>query len=301
MSDNKKSVKNSSHAYYGKNKPSSGKGFGKRASGEGATKRKGSTQMQPVAKGVGKKEFGGKTPLLPGGAAPARFFINEISLGGDGTFFPDLSKTTLLILGSGFTMLLPLFEKVGFGSIHAACDDNEEIFGYKANTPKEKQVPVLFVDYASLDHKPESFDFVFCQATLASGYRNKLIKEIKRILKPGGLLITSEVICAKKPAPTFLNDILSGSGQDPLYSDEFESYYTSRKFELLNSADFTDELDEFYITWYKKLENSLKSASSEKRQEIRKEFAGEKHEITTMVKGGALKFLEFKTRILRKL
>lgn len=240
---------------------------------------------------IGSKLPDNKSPFLPGGSAPIRFFLNEV----------QPHEGSLLILGNGFTEIVPHFLNTGFSPIHAASDDNTEIFGFKANTPKDQQVPALYVEYTSLDHKTESFDFVFCQATLTLGVRNKLVKEIKRVLKPGGHLITTEILCNKKPAPTFLNDIWADSGQDPLFTDDFEPYYTSRNFEVVKTADFTDELDEFYIKSFKMLESNLKSVSAEQRQKIRKEFAGEKHEITSLVKGGALKYMNLKTMILKKL
>lgn len=232
-----------------------------------------------------------KSPFLPGGDSPVKFFLKE---------FPE-RDCSLLILGNGFPQLVPFFVDAGFSSVKAASDDNTEVFEYKANTPKEKQIPSLCVDYASLDYKDESFDHVFCQATLTLSGRNKLIKQIRRVLKPGGHLTTSEILCNKKPAPTFLNDIWAESGQDPLYTDEFEPYYTSRGFIIKSSADFTNDLDEFYIKSYKLLESSLKSLPADKRVQFRKDFVQEKHEITSLVKGGALKYMNLKTMILQKL
>ncbi len=231
-----------------------------------------------------------KSPFLPGGDSPVKFFLNE---------FPERNGS-LLLLGNGFPQLVSYFIDAGFSSIIGASNENTEIFEYKANTPKEKQIPSLCVDYASLDYDKESFDHVFCQATLTLAGRNKLIREIRRVLKPGGFLTTSEILCNKKPAPTFLNDIWAESGQDPLYTDEFEAYYTSRSFKIKNSADFTNDLDEFYIKSYKLLESSLKSLPADKRVQFRKDFVQEKHEITSLVKGGALKYMNFKTMILQK-
>jgi SAM-dependent methyltransferase len=232
-----------------------------------------------------------KSPFLPGGASPIKFFLKETLC----------SQKSLLLLGNGFAQIVPFVEDKGFSSISAASDDNTEIFEYKANTPKERQIHSLFVDYESLDYKKANFDFVFCQATLSKAGRAKMLKEIKRVLKPEGVLITSEIVCIKKPAPIFMNDIWIKSGQDPLFLDEFESFYTSRGFNLLGSADFSDDLDDFYIKYYKLLESNLKAMSAEKRIQFRKDFVQEKHEITTFVKGGALKLINFKTLILQKI
>jgi SAM-dependent methyltransferase len=232
-----------------------------------------------------------KSPFLPGGASPITFFLKKI---------PHEGKS-ILLLGNGFSQLIPFVMHEGFSSIQSASDDNTEVFEYKANTSKNQQFPALVVDYESLDHNTGEFDFVFCQTTLTKPIKTKLIKEIKRILKPDGILITSEIICVKKPAPIFLNDIWIKSGQDPHYGEEFEAFYTTRGFNLIESAEFPNDLDEFYIKSYKILETNLKSMSAEKRVQFRKDFVQEKHEITSMVKGGALKFLNFKTLILQKI
>ncbi len=232
-----------------------------------------------------------KTPFLPGGASPINFFLKKM---------PHEGKS-LLLLGNGFPQLIPFVQNEGFSSIHSASDDTTEVFEYKANTSKNQQFPAMVVDYASLDHKSGEFDFVFCQTTLTKPVKTKLIKEIKRILKPEGILITSEIVCIKKPAPIFLNDIWIKSGQDPHYNDEFEPFYTTRGFNLIESAEFPNDLDEFYIKSYKILETNLKTMSAEKRVQFRKDFVQEKHEIVTMVKSGALKFLNFRTLILQKI
>ncbi len=87
---------------------------------------------------------------------------------------------------------------------------------------------------------------VYAQGTLSSSSRNKVVKEIKRILKGDGVLCVGEITALSKTYPAFIKDIFDSSDILPLVHKECSLYYEERKFAVLFEQDLSSSLKSFY-------------------------------------------------------
>ncbi len=72
------------------------------------------------------------------------------------------------------------------------------------------------MDFSITDFNDAVFDIVYAQASISSKMRNKIIKEIKRILKPEGILSVGEITSLKSSPPIFVNKQKSNGLDIPL-------------------------------------------------------------------------------------
>jgi len=157
------------------------------------------------------------------------------------------------------------------------------------------------MDFSSTDFNDAKFDIVYAQASISSKMRNKIIKEIKRILKPEGILNVGEITSLKSSPPKFVNDIWDSGNILPLNSDDIKKYYEERKFEVVDTLDLSAHLKDFYLESKKLLFDNVDSLSENKKAYYKKLLKRMSHESNAYLKLGGKDYMGFTSIIVRRI
>lgn len=226
--------------------------------------------------------------LLPGLNEQINFLLKRL----------NLSDLNVLVIGSG--VLFNKLSKKSSKRIEVIVEDYEALINFKMLIGKNDKVQVRIMSYESTDFENEQFDLVFAQASISNYERKNIIKEVKRILNPNGILCVGEIVKLQEEIPSFVNDIFNSSDIDPLKIDTLENFYTDRNFELIDSINLSHTLKEFYSIISEKLKSKSGGLSDSERSYYKKVMSQIKHESNAYLKLGADKFIGFKTLILKK-
>lgn len=211
-----------------------------------------------------------------------------------------LTGKNILIIGSNSERIGIKFFKGGCDTLNIIVDDNDSLLNSRLILKDFSSVRIRMMDYDSSDFQNDQFDIVFAQASISSPERNKIIKEIKRILKPEGILCIGEITLLKSDSPQFMNDIWEINNISPLSHDKISEYYAKKGFELVDELDLSDRLTEFYsMSKELQLKEKKKMAESE-ISTLKKLLNRLSHESNAYLKLGGKNYMGFKSLILRK-
>ena len=156
------------------------------------------------------------------------------------------------------------------------------------------------MDYEVTDFTAESFDLIYAQASVSLLNRNKIIKEIKRILKPDGYICIGEIVSLKPDIPLFVKDIFDSAGLLPIYADQLEKFYSERNINLISQQDFSDTLAEYYIQYASQLKSTKYDLTDSEKSYYKKILNKISHESNAYLKLGGDKFIGFVSLLMRK-
>ena len=143
-------------------------------------------------------------------------------------------------------------------------------------------------------------DIIIFESHIILDENIKIIKEIKRILKPDGILCVGEVVNLKEEIPPFVQDIYDSSDLEPLKSSQIENYYTERNFKLIEQKDLSFTLEEYYTKSLFELKKSIKELAENEKAYYKKLINMISHEAKAYLKEGAKDFVGFYSLILKK-
>ncbi len=227
-----------------------------------------------------------KEILLPGGSEQFEFLKDKVNWEG----------MKILVVGASAE---PIAEKLSEnGDVEIIVEDYESLIS--ANLLLKNKIPVKLMDFSVTDYESETFDLIYAQASVSSSNRNKIFKELKKLLKPDGFLCIGEIYLMKENPPQFIKDILEESDQLILTAEELEKYYRERNFKITEMKNLTGTLNDYYSTSRKKLINSLGNLSEEEKSYYKKLLKKISHETNAFLKLGADKYLGFKAFLLKK-
>ncbi len=231
-----------------------------------------------------------KNTFLPGSNNQLKFLLDNI----------DVTGNKILVVGSASeNIAVELAEKSGV-PVTIIVEDLNSFMNSNMILEEAANVEVKMMDFDATDFGANTFDLIYAQASVSLDKRNKIIKEFKRILNPGGVFCTGEIVTVGKNIPAFVNDIMISSAMEPLNSDEFQNYYEQRGFEILNLEDLTSTLGVFYSGSLVKLSDAIKDFSERESSYYKKLVNKIKHESEAYLKHGADKYIGFKVILMRK-
>ena len=230
------------------------------------------------------------TIYLPGTEKQFNHLNNNVGLEGQ----------EILIIGSNSVKIAEMFSDSGAKSITIIVEDYESLLNSRIMVEKGNGVNVRLMEFTNTDFNDAVFDIVYAQASISIKMRNKIIKEIKRILKPEGILNVGEITSLKSSPPKFVNDIWESGNILPLNSDDIKKYYEERKFEVVDSLDLSAHLKDFYLESKKLLYNSIDSLSENEKAYYKKLLKRMSHESNAYLKLGGKDYMGFTSLILRK-
>lgn len=213
--------------------------------------------------------------------------------------FTSLIDKKILVIGSFSEFVVKSIIKNSGNHIELIVEDYDSLMNSKLIL-ENQNVAVRLMDYEVTDFDNAEFDLVYAQASISDFRRNKIIKEIKRILKPGGIFCVGEITQKESPVPTFVEDIFETSNLNPLNSYEIERYYEERKFKIVAHEDFSPSLTEYYKLGKSKLEDVLKNLSEREKSYHKKLISKIRHQSNAYLKMGGDKYMGFEVLILEK-
>lgn len=227
--------------------------------------------------------------FLPGGFKQFRILKSKI----------HLSDKTVLIIGSNSELIAEKMIDADATSVTVIVSDYESLINSRLNLPKDSKVSVKMMDYENTDFADESFDLIYAQASVSLTNRNKIIKEIKRILKKDSFFCVSEITALSKQYPQFVKDIFESSDILPLDHEDCSKYYMERNFSVLYEEDLTSSLRSYYENTANQLRQTIETLTEKEKSYYKKLLNKISHESNAYLKLGADKYIGYKLLILK--
>lgn len=228
--------------------------------------------------------------FLPGGMKQFRILKSKYIL----------SEKKVLVIGSNSEAIAEKMLESSAAEVQIIVSDYDSLMNSRVNLKKDSVINVRMMDFENTDFDAESFDLVYAQASVSLLNRNKIVKEIKRILKPGGSFCVGEFTALKKDYPSFVKDIFESSDILPLIHDNCSNYYSERKFEIMYEEDLSSSLTSFYENAASSLDRILYDLSDKEKSYYKKLLNKVSHESNAYLKLGSDKYIGFKMLIVRK-
>lgn len=228
--------------------------------------------------------------FLPGGFKQFRILKSKY----------DLTEKNVLIIGSNSEKIAEKMIEHEANSVKIIVNDYDSLMNSRLNLGKDSQIVVKMMDYDNTDFNNEEFDLVYSQASISLTNRNKIVKELKRILKSDGTLCVSEITAIDKDYPPFVKNIFDASDIHPLLNDTCTDYYKERKFSVLYEEDLSSSLTSFYENAVRTLDESFDRLTDKEKSYYKKLLNKISHESNAYLKLGADKFIGFKMLIIKK-
>ncbi len=214
--------------------------------------------------------------------------------------FVNLKDKQALVIGGGSEEISKLFIKHEALSVIQIVDSEELLLSARLNVSGEKNISVRLMDFTNTDFKSFRFDIIFAQGTISSKHRNKILKEINRLLKPEGIVCIGEMIKTKEEPPSFVEEAWSNSGLFPLSENELKKVYIQKGFLILAEYDLSDTLKYFYTSSLKLLKENINSLSANEKSFHKKILNRFSHESNVYLKLGGSNYTGFMMFILKK-
>jgi len=228
--------------------------------------------------------------LLPGLDRQIEFLISN---------FKD-SAQSILVVGSNSEEMAKELSSHFETNVELIVEDYDSLMNSKLILKSSQKVNVRLMDFEVTDFENSSFDLIYAQASISLTKRNKIVKELKRLLKPGGFLCVGEVVALRKDYPQFVQDIFDSSDLLPLFVDDLEKYYTERKFSVLVRQNLTHTLRKYYSRSASLMEDSVYDLTSSEKSYHKKILNKLSHESNAYLKLGGDKFIGFVALLLQK-
>jgi len=205
-----------------------------------------------------------------------------------------------LVIGSSSEKPAELIAKNFSCSVNLIVQDYESLLNSRLILVDSEKVKISLMDFEITDFDAGSFDLIYAQASISITNRNKIIKEIKRLLKPEGYLCVGEIVSLEKKAPTFMKDIFDSSDLLPLFVDELEEYFAKRDFQILTQQDLTNTLKEYYSKSFSLLKEIKENLTEQEKSFYKKLLNKVNHESNAYLKLGGNRFIGFIALLLQK-
>jgi SAM-dependent methyltransferase len=121
--------------------------------------------------------------------------------------YAELKEKTVLVIGANTEVIGKLFLEAGAASVSIILDDYDLLISTRLTIKDTERISVKFMEYSNTDFHNETFDIVYAQGSVSNPDRNNILKEIRRILKPQGMICVGEYISLQTTAPKFVEDI----------------------------------------------------------------------------------------------
>ncbi len=213
----------------------------------------------------------------------------------------SLKDKDILIIGSNSEKIAQVFLDAEANAVTIILDEYDSLLKARYLLKNKEEISVRLMDFNSTDFNDDVFDVVYAQASISNKMRNKIIKEIKRILKPEGILNVGEITSLKSSPPIFVNDIWESGNILPLNSVDIKKYYEERKFEVVDTLDLSAHLKDFYLESKKLLVNNIDSLSENEKAYYKKLLKRMSHESNAYLKLGGKDYMGFTSIIVRRI
>jgi len=228
--------------------------------------------------------------FLPGLGRQSEIFFSQL----------NLAEKNVLIIGANSEELALRFTQQGAASVIIIVDDEDSLFRSKYLLSQYREISVRFMDFDNTDFIHGRFDVVYAQASISTARRNKILKEIKRILKSDGYLCAGEVVNLEKDVPQFVKDIRTNAGISALYIEDLQKTYEDAGFVFQVENNLTSTMKDFYTGTLNLKQDNIGELMENEKSYYKKILHMINHESNAYLKLGGDKFMGFKMIIVRK-
>jgi ubiquinone/menaquinone biosynthesis C-methylase UbiE len=212
----------------------------------------------------------------------------------------EIKDFSVLVIGEGSEQISKEILAQGASKIIMIVQNEDSLLRARMNSPSTKNIFIRMMEFDNTDFKDSSFDLVYAQASISVPNRNKIIKEIKRVLKTNGYLCVGEIVKMTQTPPQFVNDVYNNSNVSPLFSEEIENFYRGKKFEIIFANDISFTLREFYKLSNNLLKERANDLSDEEKSYYKKLLKQFSHESSVFLKLGGNAYMGFIMLLLKK-
>jgi sarcosine/dimethylglycine N-methyltransferase len=229
--------------------------------------------------------------LLPGLNRQVKFLLERL--------YKQNISNTLIIGSASENQAKKIIEKFGC-KVELIVEDYESLINSKYIIRDSADINIKMMSYESTDFKTAQFDLIYAQASISLTDRNKIIKEINRILKPGGFFCAGEIVSLQKEIPRFVQDVYDSSDLLPLFVNDLDKYYTDRKFSIIEKLDLSHTLKDYYTNSLSLFDETIDKLNEKEKSYYKKIINRIKHESNLYLNHGGDKFIGYAVLLLRK-
>lgn len=206
----------------------------------------------------------------------------------------------ILIIGSNSEEIANIFIENKASSVIILVNDNDSLLRSRFLLSGNKNISVRMMEFANTDFKDSLFDIVYAQASISTLERKKILKEIKRILKPDGILCTGEIVNLEKEVPLFIKNLRENSEIHAPWINELGEYYTNAGFDIITEEDLSHRLQNFYRENSALLKDNKDELTHQEKSYYKIILKKMSHESNAYLDLGGFKFMGFKMIIAKK-
>lgn len=212
----------------------------------------------------------------------------------------DTTPSKVLVCGPESAAAAVKIRNVSKADVNIIVEDFDSLINTNLKLEGEPGIKSSLMEYSMTDFDDKNFDLIYAQASITNPNRNKIIKEFKRLLKPGGRICVGELVLLEKKTPRYIDNLFEYSQMQPLFVDELEKFYLERGFKIMVSKNLSSTLREYYIIISSELENSIKLLSEEEISYYKKLISKINHESNVYLHQNGEKYYGFKTLLLKR-
>jgi SAM-dependent methyltransferase len=227
--------------------------------------------------------------LLPGGGVPLKFLTKSIS---------ESPKRILVVGGMSEIISKRLHSKYKV-NIEQIVEDYESLLNANLILDFEENVIVKLMDFERTDYESGYFDLIYSQGSISGFNRKKVVKEMKRILKPRGIFAVTEIVKNEETLPGVMNDLLDSAGLSPLLESEAAKYYEERNFSIIASKSLPDAMKDYYHAIQNLFGDVEEELSDSEKSYYKKIIHRISHEGNVFLKYGGDRYISLKVLIMK--
>lgn len=212
----------------------------------------------------------------------------------------ELKGKSVLIIGANTNVVGKKFLEADAKNVNIILDDYDLLINTRLAIKGMERISIKFMEYTNTDFDNETFNIVYAQGSISNPNRNKILKEVKRILKPPGMVSIGEYISLKTTTPKFVKDIWESGNVAPLHTDELVAYYHKKDFDVVDVTDLSSNLKEFYLTIKKMLDDNIENLTEKEKIYHKKLLKRINHESNVYLNLGGSDYMGFSSIMLRK-
>ena len=206
----------------------------------------------------------------------------------------SIEEKEILVMGSNSEGIAEIFIENKAGSVIIIVDDNDSLLRSRFLLSGNKKISVRMMEFTNTDFKDSTFDIIYAQASISRIERKKILKEIKRILKPEGIICTGEIVNLEKEVPLFIKNLRDNSGIQAPWIGELNNIYANAGFEIISDEDLSHRLQNFYRESSALLKDNRDDLTDQEKSYYKIILKKISHESNSYLDLGGFKFMGFK-------
>ena len=200
----------------------------------------------------------------------------------------------ILIIGSNSEEIAQIFIENKAGKVIIIVDDNDSLLRSRFLLSGSNVISVIMMEFSNTDFKDSSFDIIYAQASISRLDRRKILKEIKRILKPEGIICAGEVVNLEKEVPLFIQNLRDNSEIDAPWTNNLNEIYLNAGFDIIAEEDLSHRLQNFYRENSALLNDNKDELTDQEKSYYKIILNKMSHESNAYLNLGGFKFMGFK-------